>query len=448
MQSTLNHGSRLQRLVFCVLMLLLALITSNGWQPAVAGERLDQPLPRTAINGAIHYQRAILFLTAVDPAKREVLGKPMWEIVSPNMAQAELAKLNDLLIESRHAIRSALVGANQSVADFGLDLRQYMISALLPHNGAMVDLARLVTLHGIQRESEGEWKEAAEIYFATLRMGRHMTHQTTLTEAFAGVEILETAYFALGNWASNCPDAALVEEAFGLLTASALNLVQPAQTMLSEANILKMRMETFQNAYPEGAWAEMLLEVLEADIPAAGPEGLRKAAIEASVKRGIPREAFDNKESLVRYTNNLSSVTLKMLNESVSCLSRSAPESIRCGEAVTRKYQQKLIETKNSNAWKPARIASLFAVHEAELAVLRTTMAISSARSANGYPAELADVADKFGGQLPTSPYDGSALVYKVLEEGKGFSLTVSEAKVGDVELPAIKFIHLPKDVK
>ncbi len=68
-------------------------------------------------------------------------------------------------------------------------------------------------------------------------------------------------------------------------------------------------------------------------------------------------------------------------------------------------------------------------------------MAISSARSANGYPAELADVDDKFGGQLPTNPYDGSPLVYKVLKEGKGFSLTVSEAKVGNVELPAIEFI-------
>ncbi len=444
MQSTGNLYPTSQRLASCALMLLLAFAT-NDVSPAVAHEHLSQPVPRPAMNGAIHYQRAILFLAAVDPAMREVLRKPIWEIVTPDISDAKLAKLNDLLIESRHAIRCGIVGANQSVADFGIDLRHYMVSALLPHSQSMVDLARLVTLHGLQRQSEGQWKEAAEVYLATLRMGRHMTHQTTLAEAFAGVEILETAYFALGHWAANCPDPILVSDAFDVLAASALDMVQPALTMQSEANISKMRMEALQNAYPDGAWAEMVLEILEADIPVAGPEGLREAAIEASVKRGIPREAFDSKESFTSYMDDLSSVYFDLAKESALCLTHPSPESIRCGEAVTRKYQQKLIETKNSSAWEPARIAALFAVHEAELTVLRTNMAISAARSADGYPAALADVANKFGGQLPTSPYDGNELVYQVLEGGKGFSLEVSEAKVGGVDLPSIKFVHLPK---
>ncbi len=443
-----SRNSTPQHLAMSAVMMFVTLITWSRSQSAVGHERLAQPLPRTALNGAIHYQRAILFLTAVDPAKRAVLQKPMWEIITTDMIEEELAPLNELLIESRHAIRSALVGSNQAVADFGLDLRQYMVSSLLPHNQSMVDLAKLITLHGMQRESAGQWKEAAEIYFATLRIGRHMTHQTTLAEAFVGVEILETAYFALGYWATNCPDAALVEEALDLLAATSIGIVQPARTMQSEANILKMRIETLQNAYPEGAWAEMLLEVFNADIPSADPEGLRKAAIQVAIDRGLPREAFDSKEAFVSYTNNLSSVYLDMLNESVLCLSRSAPESIRCGEAVAQKYKQKLIETKNTNAWKPAKIASLFAVHEAELAVLRTSMAIAAARSAGVYPASLEDIVDKFDRQMPTSPYDGSPLVYQVLEDGKGFSLTVSKAKVGNVELPAINFVHRPKEAK
>jgi len=174
--------------------------------PLLASERLEHPMPRAATNGAIHYQRAILFLYAVDPVKRAALQKPIWEIVTPDSHGDELAKMDKLLVESRHAIRSALVGANQIEADFGLDLRQHMVAAFLPHTQPMVDLAKLVTLHGMERESKGKWKEAADIYLATLRMGRHMTHQTTLAEAVAGIEILETGYYAIGHCAPHCPD--------------------------------------------------------------------------------------------------------------------------------------------------------------------------------------------------------------------------------------------------
>jgi len=446
MHSTCNHYTTQRRLANLALALLLTCVTCCG--SAIARERLSLPMPRTAINGAIHYQRAILFLSAVDPEKRAVLQKPIWEIVTPNTSKEELAELNELLIESRHAIRSALVGANQSVADFGLDIRQYMVSALLPHNQSMVDMAKLVTLHGMHRESEGRWKEAAEIYFATLRMGRHMTHQTTLAEAFAGVEMLETAYFALGYWAADCPDKQLVEDAFDMLAASAHDLVQPTRTLQSEANIIKMRLETLEGAFPDGPWAEMVLEAFKADIPMAGPAELRKAAIKVAVEHGVPKGAFKNKEAFLEYMDGKLSVYLDMANESALCLTHASPDSILCGEAVTKKYQDELIETQNTSVWKPASIASLFVVHEAELAIMRTCMAVSAAQSADGYPASLDAVAGKFGGQLPTSPYDGSALDYEVLEDGKGFSISVSAVKVGSVELPAINFVHVPRESK
>ena len=73
--------------------------------PAV-GQPLDMPMPRTATNAAIHYQRAILFLSAVDQEYRETLLKPIWEIVTPTATEADLAKVDELLIVSRHAIRS------------------------------------------------------------------------------------------------------------------------------------------------------------------------------------------------------------------------------------------------------------------------------------------------------------------------------------------------------
>jgi len=440
MQCKSNHDSNRWPCFITAFALLLSLIFNSGQQSVSAQERLSQPAPRTALNGAIHYQRAILFLTAVDPTKRKILQKPIWEIVTPATTEAEIAELNELLIESRHAIRAAVVGSNQSVADFGLDIRQYMVSALLPHTQSMIDLSRLIALVGVHRESEGRWKDAADVYFATLRMGRHMTHQATLAEAIAGVEILETAYFSLGRWAAHCPDVQLVEDAFDLLSASTFGMVQPARTMQSEASILRMRMEALSEAYPDGPWAEMVLETLGADFPAAGPEGLRKAAQAAAFECGVPHTAFDSKATFLGYLNKISTVYLNMANETAHCLSCSAPDAIRSGEKIAKKYQQRLVKTKNTSTWEPAKLASLFAVHEAELTVLRVSLAISAAKTTSGFPADLSVVADKFGGKLPTSPYDGSSLVYEVLDNGKGYSLSVSAAKVGEVELPAIQF--------
>ena len=186
MFSIINHstGSRPQ---CSVLSLAVLMVFSSLLLPA-AGQSLDMPVPRTATNAAIHYQRAILFLSAVDPAKREILLKPIWEIVTPTSTEADLAKVDELLIESRHAIRSALVGTNQTEANFGLDIRQYMIASYLPHTHPMTDLGRLLALHGLQRQSTGNWQAAARIYLSVLRMGRQLNRQTTLSMAPVGAK--------------------------------------------------------------------------------------------------------------------------------------------------------------------------------------------------------------------------------------------------------------------
>jgi len=78
------------------------------------------------------------------------------------------------------------------------------------------------------------------------------------------------------------------------------------------------------------------------------------------------------------------------------------------------------------------------------LTLTRLILAISAARTVEGFPTDLEDVADQFGGRLPRSPYDETALVYERLEGGKGFSLKINEANVGKVALPEIKFKHFP----
>jgi len=381
---------------------------------------------------------------AVDPAQRELLRKPIWEIVTPDSNDADLAKVDQLLIASRHAIRSALVGANQLQADFGLDIRQYMLTSALPHTHLMVDLAKLNALHGVQKEASGDWKSAAEIYLAIVRMGRHMTHQTTLDEALAGIEILETAYYALGRWATHCPETSLIEQVLELAAVSSSNLVEPARTLLSEASISQMRLDAMQDAFPDGPWAEMVLEALNEEFPNGGPKELRVAAIAAAVKHGVPREAFANKDSFGLYLKKLRATHIELARESAACLTQSPPGSIRQGEAVYLKFKSKLPDTERTAKLNPAKIAALFAVHEAELSMTRVILAISATKTAAGYPTDLDLVAQKLGGALPRSPFDGSALVYKSLGGSKGFSIAVAGASVGEVELPEIKFEHLP----
>ena len=429
-----------RRIAHLLLTLVIAVCHANS---SLGGESLNFPLPRTSTNAALHYQRAILFLVAVDPAQRELLRKPVWEIVTPDSTAADLTKVDRLLIASRHAVRSTLVGANQLQADFGLDIRQYMLTSALPHVELMVDLAKLNTLHGVQKEASGDWRSAAEVYLATVRMGRHMTHQTTLDEALAGVEILETAYYALGRWATHCPETSLIEQVLELAAVSSGDLVQPARTLLSEATISQMRLDAMQDAFPEGPWAEMVLEALSEGLPSGGPAELRAAAKAAAVKHGVPQEAFANKDSFGRYLKKLRTTHIELARESAACLTQSPPASIRQGEAIHRKYESRLPNTKRASKLNPAKIAALFAVHEAELSMTRVILAISAAKTAAGYPSDLDSVAEKLGGTLPRSPFDGSALVYKSLGGGQGFSISVAGATVGEIELPEIKFEHL-----
>ena len=436
--------NNLQMVRLTLLPMMAAFLMVDASLQSARAQAIRRPLPRTATNAAIHYQRAMLFLSGVEIDKRELLLKPIWEIMTPETTDAELEKINELLVASRHAIRSALVGANQSAADFGLDVRQYVISDRLPHTHPMTDLGKLLALHGMQRQVAGRWADAAEIYLAILRMGRHMTHQTTLAEAFSGVEVLEDGYFTLAHWAPRCPDVALVEDVSHAVNAMAVDMINPAQILRSEAAITKLNSETMQAAYPDGAWAEIVLEALGRDVPMYDPAEMREAAIAAAVKAGVPKSAFDDAESFREYGKQLRAVYIELADQSAEVLTQKPPASIEKAQELFAKYESKLLPTERAGVLNTGKMAVYFAVHQAELDMARLVLAISAARTSDGFPANLAGVATRFGGRLPTSSYDSSPYIYEPLEGGKGFSLKVSAAKVGELDLPEIHFQYLP----
>ena len=70
----------------------------------------------------------------------------------------------------------------------------------------------------------------------------------------------------------------------------------------------------------------------------------------------------------------------------------------------------------------------------------RVALAAASSRTATGFPESLAEIAPRFSGSVPTSPYDGSEVVYQRLNDGKDFSVTIPAVKSFDLELPQIEF--------
>ena len=335
------------------------------------------------------------------------------------------------------------MGASQVDADFGLEARHYVEAALVPHAHSMVDLSKLVLLHGMQLESVGDWDGAAEVYAGVARMGRHMTHQTTLIEALMGVEILEGAYYALGRWAVHCPDSKLVEQASLMVNVLAREMVHPAQTLSYEMRYVKQQLARMRESFPDGPWASMILAAVDKGVPPTDQSEIREAAIAAAAQRGIPSSVFHSKEAFQAHVDKLRSVHIAMARATAATMTLPTKAAVKRGQQVYEKYAPKLHELGDPEVLNPGQMVAFFGTHDAELTLLKVVLALAADRTEEGFPASLDTIARRFGGQVPRSPYDGSELTYKVVDGG-GFNVAVNEVKVGDIELPKIEFNFVP----
>ena len=169
-------------------------------------------------------------------------------------------------------------------------------------------------------------------------------------------------------------------------------------------------------------------------------------SIDAAADHGVPPEAFEDKQAFTQYMKKIRSAYVELARESVNCMTLQPPNSILRGQEVFDKYDSRLPDTERRSALNPARVAALFAVHQAELDILRQVFAISAARTSSGFPATFEEAQSRLGDEPLTSPFDGSRYEYQQLEEGKGFSLKVREAKIGDIDLPGINFQFFQSD--
>jgi hypothetical protein len=384
---------------------------------------LAEPFPGPASNAALHYQRAILQLQKLEPSRKSLLDVPVWESLPAPFDKTVSRELAGLLYRGRFAIRSATTGTRTSDCDFGIEFGDAGAATQLPHLDGMVGLGRLLTLRGAMAEAQGEWEEAAIIYFDGLRMGRHLTHQNTLLEALAGIEILRNNYVALARWSARCRSANLVARAFGLLESMQGSLVNPPQVLAKEGSIMALEFDQLREAYPEGNWAEMILQSYGE--PTTGNVGQdRAAAKSACIKRGVPAKVFDDADAFDDYVEKLSVTANRFVEAVTACATLPAPAWMQRGQKLTDKYSKLITMLGAETMIDPVELGVLFSEHEAELAVARLTLAVSASKRDGKFPKSLDKVARRFGGQLPVNPYGESKIQYQ--SHGADFSIAIA----------------------
>jgi hypothetical protein len=396
---------------------------------------LAEPFPAPAPNAALHYQRALLHLSRLEDSKPAVLAGPIWEVmpgVSPESLPADATRL---LTRARFAVGAATIGSRTSECNFGIDFAEMGAASQLPHVEEMVQLGRLLTLRGKLAESSGEWEEAVIIYFDGLRMGRHLTHQHTLLEALAGIEILRNNYHPLASWAARCPTRLLVARAFGLFESIQSNLVAPPQIVTREASIMALDFQRLLEAFPNGDWPEKILNSY-GETATGDSEKDRINAIRACVKRGVPKTVFDSPDAFQEYVGSLRLTGNRFIESVAACMALPPKARLKRGAALKEKYSTVIPVLAPDTLIDPAELGRLFAQHEAELTLTRIALAVSASSKNEVFPESLDVVANRFGGSTPADPYSGEPVSYQTQSDRRSFSLEISPAG----GLPGVSF--------
>lgn len=421
-----------------VLAVALCLVAAPKTQ-AQSGT-LGDPFPPPSPNAALHYQRALLLMSALDETDRALLQKPIWEVLpgyQPNKQAA--ARIKRTIYRARNATKAAGKGSRLTVCDFGIDFSDAGSATLLPHAQPMVELGRLLTLRAAYAQSQEHWDEAAVIYFDALRLGMHLTGQPTLIEAVAGMQVLENNYFALAHWAAACPNKNTVARVFGLFEMMAGDTIRPAHTLACETGILAGEIDSIARAHPNGAWGAMILQTLDHEL-GDDEKANRELAVAACVKAGVSKDVFANARSFRKYLSDVKRLDLRFAEAASAAMVLPPQARIERASKLLQRYQTAAGVIGQRALLDPVEIGVLFAAHEAKTTLLRVCLAVGSRRSETGFPATLDDVRSGFGGTVPGSPYDDSSLLYEVFDDGKAFQVGIKEVRVGETVLPEVEF--------
>jgi hypothetical protein len=185
----------------------------------------------------------------------------------------------------------------------------------------------------------------------------------------------------------------------------------------------------------------MLLESLGQYAEGDSREALKEKAIEVCVARGVPKEVFSDKAAFDAQVSQIQDLWVTCFEATATSLLAPPKSRVARGQRIYAHFQPRLKRLGDDGLLDPTQIGVFFAVHDAEVTMARIVLALASSRTDDGkFPPSLSRLAAKFGGPVPTSPYDGSAIGYELTADGNDVTVAVAEVKIGEVVLPEIKF--------
>ncbi len=432
----------------CVVSITLGLLSVLATGAPLSAQILSIPYPEPSTNAALHYNHAMLSLVMIPLEEREVLTKPIWESFGDSSKEEIAAGVSDIVYQGRHALRAAIEGSRRQFCEFGIDYSDHGNGGLMPHAPLMLQLGRLVTLAGIHAQINGQDEEAALLFFQSMHIGRHLASQPTLIEALMGIETIENAYFSMAFWGARCDRTDLVNDAFTRLELTSDSQVFPARTMAYEASIVNRQVDRLLEAYPDGPWAEMLLESMGQYAVGDSEEELEAKAIAEAKKRGIPAEVFKSKDAFRTHAEKFRNLHVSYYRNAATCMGLPCMQKAVKAQEIFDEYQPRFEKMGDREFLDVRAIANFFSTHEAELCMARVALAVAAERKDGKFPSSLEAVKGRFAGTIPVSPYDGSALDYEVLNDGADFLVAVPEAKYGEIVMPRVEFSSVRRQAK
>jgi hypothetical protein len=202
---------------------------------------------------------------------------------------------------------------------------------------------------------------------------------------------------------------------------------------------MSVEMDRLRAAYPDGDWAEIILESLGQEIVGDKHEDDERA-IAACVKVGMPRETFSNSRKFCEYVDKLQATGNRFAESVTACMTLPPQARVQRAQVLRDKYASLIKVLAAETLIDPVEVGILFSEHEAELTLARLALALSASKSDGKFPDSLQAIEGRFGGSVPANPYTGEAVVYRSSEDGRSFELRIPPQDA----FPEVAFNSLP----
>jgi len=373
--------------------------------------------PGLAENAADYVMEAFARLRIPEGEERESL--PLFgrmELLSRTQSLDEEAqtRVDKLLAENAETLDLLHQVAAIKRSRFPIDLSRGH-STLMPHLAEMSKAARLLALEAITHASHDNGEQAARSIVSGYTLARSLLHEPL-------------------------PISQTVRHSCDITTTEALERIL-SRTQVSEEQLHKID-RAIQTAYDRNALAHAL--VAERCLGHAAFRNPRSLGLQFISHTGEPSLLLVEVRRATGTLGRSWATYLDLMQEYIGMAQLAPARRLRTAEAIAAKYRA-LPRTCSLVHYVMPSIVGLVSIDLADVACLltaRTAVAVERYRLAMGrLPEQLSDLVPRYMEAIPSDPFDGLPLRYKVLENGYiVYSIGQNETDDGGTERPEKRY--------